>query len=68
MSTTKSVSASDISLFHVAAATCGDALQWWQIAQANGLSSPDLTWLPVPLMIVLPDLDTSSTSGLPVEA
>jgi len=59
------VTAADVSLFHVAAARLGDAGQWWRIAQANGLSDPDLTYLSAPVFLDIPSPAASLTSGLP---
>lgn len=63
--TTITVSAADVSLYHVAARELGDATQWWRLAQANDLADPDLTWLPNPVSITIPSTDSSLTDGLP---
>ncbi len=65
MATTIKVTATDISLYHVAAAQLGDATQWWRIAQLNGMSDPDLSDFVTPVQIVLPTVDASLGSGVP---
>ncbi len=37
---TVTVSAADVSLYHVAAREMGDARHWWALAEANGMSDP----------------------------
>lgn len=59
------VGAHSVSLYHVAAEQLGDATQWWRIAQVNGLSDPDLTWLTAPVSLILPAMDDTQTSGVP---
>lgn len=63
--TTQTVSAVDVSLFHVAAQYLGDATQWWRIAQVNGMSDPDLTWLSAPIQIDIPIASPALTGGTP---
>lgn len=65
MSKTITVTAGDVSLYHVAGRELADATQWWRIAQANGLSDPDLSWLTGPVPLVIPGVDPSLTTGLP---
>ena len=65
MATTIKVTATDISLYHVAADRLGDATQWWRIAQLNGMSDPDLSDFVTPVQIVLPTVDASLGSGVP---
>jgi hypothetical protein len=57
----------DISLFHVALNSLGDATQWWRIAQLNGLSDPDLSNLMLPVTLALPQIDTVLSSGIPAD-
>lgn len=59
------VSGADISLYHVAARELGDALQWWRIAQVNGLSDYLLSGPPVEISI--PEADAGQSSGLPIQ-
>ena len=66
MTSTITVSAADISLFHVAARTLGDAQQWFAIAGLNGLIDPSLAGLTAPITLLLPPADFSQTVGLPV--
>ena len=49
------VTSDDVSLFHLAMRYFNDAMQWWRLAEENGLSDPDLTGFDVPVQIVLPD-------------
>lgn len=65
MANTIRVTASDVTLYHVAASQLGDAAQWWRIAQLNGLSDPDLSGFAVPIILHLPTVDASQTSGVP---
>ncbi len=48
-------------LFHIAAATLGDATQWVRIAQLNGLSDPTLKGLTT---LTLPDPDPRAGGGI----
>lgn len=59
------VTAADVSLYHVAAIRLNDATQWWRIAQLNGMTDPDLTWLPSPVSLQLPNIDPTQNSGVP---
>lgn len=59
------VTAADVSLYHVAAIRLNDATQWWRIAQLNGITDPDLTWLPSPVSLQLPNIDPTQNSGVP---
>lgn len=68
MASTITVSAADVSLFHVAARTLGNPLQWCQIAALNGMSDPSLSSLTVPVTLLLPAADPAQTFGLPVTA
>ncbi|NVN38485.1 hypothetical protein [Komagataeibacter swingsii] len=65
MPTTIKVTASDISLYHVAARQLGDAAQWWRIARLNGMGDPDLSAFATPVSLLLPDADASQDSGVP---
>lgn len=65
MATTIKVTATDISLYHVAAAQLGDATQWWRIAQLNGMTDPDLSGFATPVQLVMPTVDASLSSGVP---
>jgi len=65
MADSVTISATDVSLYHVAAVRLGDASQWWRIAQLNGMGDPDLAWLTGPVRIELPDVDATQTSGVP---
>ena len=60
------VTSDDVSLFHLAMRYFNDAMQWWRIAEKNGLSDPDLTGFDVPVQIVLPDESVAyGGEGLP---
>jgi len=59
------VTAADVSLYHVAASRLNDATQWWRIAQLNGMTDPDLTWLPSPVFLQIPNIDPTQNSGVP---
>ncbi|NVN02229.1 MULTISPECIES: hypothetical protein [Asaia] len=59
------VTAADVSLYHVAATRLNDATQWWRIAQLNGMTDPDLTWLPSPVPLQIPSVDPTLSSGVP---
>lgn len=62
------VTASDQSLFHVAARYYGDALQWWRIAQANDLTDPDLSGFETPVTLILSSIgEPGSYGGIPPE-
>lgn len=65
MAATVKVSAADGTLYHVACRELGDATQWWRIAQLNGISDPDLSWLSQPVTLALPSLDQTQTAGIP---
>ena len=60
------VSASRISLFHVAAQELGNPLQWYQSAALNGLSDPSLASFTSPVTLLLPAAAPSQQDGLPV--
>lgn len=55
------VSASDKSLFHLAARFYGDATQWLLIAKANGLSGPIITGL---MTLRIPPADPKAGGGI----
>ncbi|GBR06244.1 MULTISPECIES: hypothetical protein [Asaia] len=60
------VTSDDVSLFHLALRYFSDAMQWWRIAEKNGLSDPDLTCFDAPVQIILPDESVSyGSEGLP---
>lgn len=59
------VSAADGSLFGVAARVLGNPLQWWQIAQLNGLSDPSLAGVSTPMLLLLPPADSTALDGIP---
>lgn len=59
------VTAADVSLYHVAATRLNDATQWWRIAQLNGMTDPDLTWLSSPVPLQIPSVDPTLNSGVP---
>lgn len=63
MATMLTVSAQDISLFHVAARIYGDATAWLAIAQANDISDPFLVGSAIKL--VVPNYDLAYTGGAP---
>ncbi|NHN93629.1 hypothetical protein [Acetobacter sicerae] len=65
--TTIHVTATDRSLFHVAAAQLGDATQWWRLAQLNGLADSSLLPFPTPIPLKIPIADSTLTDGLPSE-
>lgn len=58
------VTSVDSSLFHVAARELGSAMQWWTIANANGIIDPDLSAFTVPVPLVIPDPSPALTSGV----
>ena len=49
-------------LFALAAQELGDATQWYRIASLNNISDPLIFGLTT---LLLPNLDTSATGGLP---
>lgn len=49
-------------LFHIAAGELGDALQWWRIAQVNGLEDP---WVAADLELKIPPPSTVNQGGVP---
>ncbi|WP_336763428.1 hypothetical protein [Asaia sp. VD9] len=59
------ITAADVSLYHVAASQLNDATQWWRIAQLNGMTDPDFTWLPSPVPLQIPNIDPTQNSGVP---
>ena len=61
---TVTVSAANLTLYHVAAAYLDDATQWWRIVQANGMSDPDFSSLTVPVETNIPAQDFSLDTGL----
>ena len=65
MTTTIRVTATDGTLYHVAARWLGDATQWWRIARLNNLTDPDLSGLGAPVPLVLPAPDATQGSGVP---
>ena len=62
------VTAADVSLYHVAAVQLGDATQWWRIAVANNLVDPMIASGPQTLLI--PDTNPSALvdDGLPPQS
>ncbi len=66
MANTVTVSAADISLFHVAAAQLADATQWNRIAALNGRTDPWLYDLTIPVVMTLPPVDATQSGGLPL--
>jgi hypothetical protein len=67
MPNTTTISAADVSLFHVAVRTLGDATQWNRIAALNGLLDPWLFGLSAPITISLPSVDSTQGGGLPAQ-
>lgn len=57
----KQVTVAGGTLFHLAAAHLGDALQWHRIAALNGLSDPVLRGV---LTVRLPDPDPAQSGGV----
>jgi hypothetical protein len=49
-------------LYQLALVELGSALQWWRIAQANGITDPMLSGLNT---LIIPGDDSSLTDGLP---
>jgi hypothetical protein len=49
-------------LFHIAARELGDALQWWRIADLNGINDP---WVPAGLLLKIPQPQASNNGGVP---
>ncbi len=49
-------------LFALAAQELGDATQWYRIASLNGITDPMIFGLTT---LLLPDLDSGATGGLP---
>jgi nucleoid-associated protein YgaU len=62
MATTKTFTGADGTLFHIALNELGDALQWYRIAEANGLSDPMITGT---VELVIPEADPTTTGGIP---
>lgn len=57
------VTAADVSLFHVASRELGDATQWWRLAEINGLLDP---MLPAALTTLsIPDAVPGLGDGIP---
>lgn len=59
---TKTFTGADISLMHIAAREMNDALQWYRIAQANGLSDYMITGT---VTLIIPTPDSSLSGGIP---
>gem|GEM_PF-5291910 len=60
------ITSDDISLFHLAMHYFNDAMQWWCIAEKNGLTDPDLSNFDVPVQIIVPDESLAfGKEGLP---
>lgn len=57
----KTITTAGGDLFHVAAAQLGDATQWIRIAQANGLSDPQLSGV---VTLIIPDVNPDATGGI----
>jgi hypothetical protein len=55
------ITVSNTTLFHVAAARLGDATQWIVLAQMNGLTDPQIT---APVTLQIPDVDPPATGGI----
>ena len=62
---TVTVSITDVSLFHVAAAQLGDATQAYRIAALNSLTDFWLSGLAAPVTLTLPSVDASQQAGIP---
>ena len=60
------VSAADVSLFHVATAQPANPTQWNRIAVLNGRTDPWPYDLTVPVVMNLPNVDAMQTGGLPL--
>ena len=58
---TKTVTVSNTTLFHVAAAALGDATQWNRIAALNGIDDPVIVGV---VTLVLP-MPSSGSLGVP---
>ena len=63
MARTITVSAADVSLFHVACRVYGDATAWLALANANGIADPYLFGPSIQLTV--PDFDPSYSGGAP---
>jgi hypothetical protein len=48
-------------LFHIAAQQIGDATQWIRIAQANGLTDPQISGV---VTLIIPDPDPTAGGGI----
>ena len=60
---TITVTAADVSLYHVAARELGDATQWWRLAVVNGIADPMLA--PALVTLSVPDPLPGLGDGLP---
>ena len=58
----RTVTVAGSNLYRVAANELGDALQWWRIAELNGLSDPQLSGLNT---LLIPDRNATLSDGLP---
>lgn len=56
------VSGAERSLYHLAAKQLGDPLQWYRIAQANGLSDPMLSGV---VTLTVPGPAATDNDGVP---
>lgn len=56
------VSGAERSLYHLAAKQLGDPLQWYRIAQANGLSDPILAGV---VTLTIPGPAATDNDGVP---
>lgn len=61
VSTNKVVTIAGGNLFAIAAKYMGDATKWYQIAQLNGLSDPEITGV---VTLTIPQLNTPSNGGI----
>lgn len=57
----KTLTVAGANLFRVALDQYGDALQWWRIAKANGLTDPIVTGVKT---LTIPAQDGNDTGGI----
>ena len=62
---TKTVAVTGTDCFALAAKYLGDASQFYRIMQQNSLTDPDITG--APQEIIIPDVNTTSTGGVPTQ-
>jgi len=61
---TKTYTGADVDLFHIALREYGDPLQWYRLAQANGLLD---TVIAGTVQLTIPQPDPTNTGGVPAQ-